>query len=325
MAAALIAASDVPLLLLDDNLLVMAASRSFGTAFGVDSAAVVGDDLARVGNGQWAVPQLRALLRATVSGHADIPAYEMDLAVADAPPRKLILTARRLDYGDADSVRLTLSIADVTEARLALKAKDDLLREKAVLLQELQHRVANSLQIVASVLLLSARRVQSEETRVHLRDAHQRVMSVAAVQRQLAVTSASDVRLAHYLRDLCESLGASMIRDHDRISIVTKVDDSMAIADTAVSLGLIVTELVINALKHAYPGLHRGTIQVRYESLDGAWALSVSDDGVGVPRGDDAPTPRLGTSIIEALAKQLQATVELVDLQPGTKVSIIHA
>ena len=73
-----------------------------------------------------------------------------------------------------------LAVADVTAARAADKLKDDLLREKAILLQEVQHRVANSLQIIASVLLQSARKVQSEETRGHLKDAHNRVMSVAA-------------------------------------------------------------------------------------------------------------------------------------------------
>ena len=79
-----------------------------------------------------------------------------------------------------------LSVTDITHARAAEKLKDNLLREKDVLLQELHHRVANSLQIIASVLMQSARKVQSEETRSHLYDAHQRVMSVAALQQQLA-------------------------------------------------------------------------------------------------------------------------------------------
>ena len=83
-----------------------------------------------------------------------------------------MLNVKKLDYGNADEVRLLLAVADVTDARLAeklkddmLRQKDDLAREKAILLQELQHRVANSLQIIASVLLQSARRVESDETR----------------------------------------------------------------------------------------------------------------------------------------------------------------
>ncbi|OYY63161.1 MAG: hypothetical protein B7Y49_13800 [Sphingomonas sp. 28-62-11] len=325
LALALITASEVPSLLIDDNLVVKAASRSFCDAYLRDDADLIGMKLAAVGAGQWATPQLTTLLRATAAGSTEIGPYEMDAHFADTGDRKLVLTARHLDYGDTETVLIILTISDVTEMRLALKAKDDLLREKTILLQELQHRVANSLQIVASVLLLSARRVQSEETRVHLRDAHQRVMSVAAVQRQLAVSSIGDVKIANYLTDLCASLGASMIRDHDQISIAVEVDDSMATADTSVSLGLIVTELVINALKHAFPSHRRGTIKVGYESLGDAWALTVGDDGVGMPTGDNVPEPGLGTSIIEALAKQLKAKVEITDLNPGTQVSIIHA
>lgn len=304
---------------------MQAASTSFCNHFQLGNADLIGKALSAVGAGQLAAPQLASLLRATANGSTEIGPYDMDASFAHSGALKLVLTARRLDFGDADTVLMMLTIIDVTEARLALRAKDDLLREKAVLLQELQHRVANSLQIVASVLLLSARRVQSEETRVHLRGAHQRAMSVAAVQRQLAVSSVGDVRLANHMTDLCVSLGASMIRDHDQVSIVVKVDQSMATADTSVSRGLIVTELVINALKHAFPSHRRGVIKVGYESLEGAWALSVGDDRVGMSKGDDLPEPGLGTSIIEALAKQLKARVEIIDLHPGTQVSIIHA
>ena len=88
-------------------------------------------------------------------------------------------------------MRLLLAVSDVTDARLAEKLKDDLLREKAILFQELQHRVANSLQIIASVLMQSARRMQSAETTSHLYDAHSRVMSVAALQQQLAASSSA--------------------------------------------------------------------------------------------------------------------------------------
>ena len=83
-----------------------------------------------------------------------------------------------------------MAIVDITEARIAEKLKDDLLREKAIQLQEVQHRVANSLQIIASVLMQSARRVQSEETRSHLYNAQQRVLSMATLQKQLAASGA---------------------------------------------------------------------------------------------------------------------------------------
>jgi hypothetical protein len=146
-----------------------------------------------LGSGEWDVRQLRALLKAVASGMADVPAYEMKLAQSHGEPRQLVVTAHKLEFGDAENVRVLVTVSDVTEARLAAKLKDDLLREKAILLQEVQHRVANSLQIIASVLMQSARKVQSEETRGHLHDARNRVMSIATVQQQLAASRLGDV------------------------------------------------------------------------------------------------------------------------------------
>jgi two-component system, sensor histidine kinase PdtaS len=324
LAMALVASSQAPLVLLDDELDIIAVSNSFRFLFQVQPD-VVGRKLADLGNGEWDVPQLNSLLRATVSGVAAIDAYEMDLVRNDHKPRRLVLRADKLDYFDADNIRIMLSVTDVTEARLAEKLKDDLIREKQILLQELQHRVANSLQIIASVLLQSARRVQSDETRTYLHDAHHRVMSIATMQKQLAVSRLGDVELRPYFAELCRSIGASMIRDHNRLSLTATVDDSAVTADVSVSLGLIVTELVINALKHAFPGHDPvGKITVDYASHEGGWMLSVGDNGAGMP-ADPSAKPGLGTGIVEALSRQLDARVTVSDAKPGTRVSIAHA
>jgi chemotaxis protein methyltransferase CheR len=101
-------------------------------------------------------------------------------------------------YEENPHTTLLLGIEDVTERRALereredlLRQKDALLREKEVLLEELQHRVANSLQIIAAIILMKSQSVESEETRLHLQDAHNRVMSVAAVQRHLHVSGAA--------------------------------------------------------------------------------------------------------------------------------------
>jgi len=166
---AVIASSHGPLLLLDGDLVVVAVSKSFSAAFGLDAKTIPGLHLADVGNGEWRVPQLIALLKATVSG-STVPGYEMDLVRQGVETRRLVVNAHKLDYGEGGHIRLLVAIADITDALAAERQKDDLLREKAVLLREVQHRVANSLQIIASVLMQSARKVQSEETRTHLRE-----------------------------------------------------------------------------------------------------------------------------------------------------------
>jgi two-component system, sensor histidine kinase PdtaS len=324
LAMSLIASSDAPLLLLDADLAVVAASRSFCRAYQIDAASVGGRPFAELGAGEWNVPQLASLLKATASGYAEVKDYELDFKCDGRENRCLVVNAHKLDYADVGNVRLLLAVSDVTDARIAEKLMNDLLQEKAVLLQELQHRVANSLQIIASVLMQSARKTQSEETRSHLHDAHQRVMSVAAVQKLLAASSISDVELRPYFTALCRSIGASMIQDHNQLSLEVRSDESKVSSDISVSLGLIVTELVINALKHAFPGNRHGKILVDYHADGTAWTLSVGDNGIGMPKGDDTSKAGLGTSIVKALAQQLRAHIKVADASPGTSVSIFH-
>jgi two-component sensor histidine kinase len=324
LALAVVASSVAPLLLLDKDLRVVAASTSFCKAFQIDPEKAQGCQLAELGDGEWRVPQLSSLLKATAAGFSEVEGYEMDLVRKDRESRSLVLNAKKLDYAGDEDIRLVLSVADVTDARIAEKLKVNLLKEKDVLLQELHHRVANSLQIIASVLLQSARKVQSEETRLHLHDAHHRVMSVAALQQQLAASKPGDVQLRPYFTALCESIGASMIRDHEQLTLSVTADDSTTTADTSVSLGLIVTELVINALKHAFPDNRHGRILVDYQARGPNWNLSVSDDGVGMPENPSDAKAGLGTSIVQALAMQLDGKVSVAPANPGTKVSVQH-
>lgn len=325
LAMALVAASQAPLLLLDDAITIVGASMSFCRAFGCDPDTIGGHGLAKLGNGEWDVPQLHSLLRSTFNGVAAIDAYEMDLVRDGQPPAHLVINALKLDYGDGEQPRVLLTVTDVTTALLAAKLKDDMVQEKEILLRELQHRVANSLQIIASVLMQSARRVQSEETRTHLHNAHHRVMSIATLQKQLAISNSDDVALRQYFKDLCGSLGASMIDNADRIVLASTADETVTKANVSISLGLIVTELVINALKHAFPGRNQqGNINVGYHTDAKGWTLTVADNGVGMPVDREKLKPGLGTGIVEALSRQLEAAVEVTDQAPGTKVSIVH-
>jgi two-component sensor histidine kinase len=325
LALALIESSQAPLLVLDDRFVVICASASFCSAFGIVPRTIEGIALAKIGNGEWDVPQLNALLRATLANNAAVESYEMNLVRDGHATACVSINAQRLDLGGGQQPMIAMTVTDITSARLAAKLKDELVQEKQVLLRELQHRVANSLQIIASVLMQSARRVQSEETRTHLYSAHNRVMSIATLQKQLAITSNDEVELRPYLKQLCDSIGASMIDDAERISLSSTADDSKATANVSVSLGLIVTELVINALKHAFPEPEQsGSVTVDYAAKGEGWSLTVKDDGVGIGNGDGAGTPGLGTGIVDALAKQLGATVTTSENEPGTKVSVEH-
>ena len=325
LALAMVCSSPTPLLLLDEASAVMAASASFCEAFEIDSDKIVGRPIFGLGAGEWDVPQLRTLMEATASGDATIESYELDLRRPDRAPRNLVLNVRKLVYGYPGPARLMVAITDVTEARALASRDRELAQDNALLVKEARHRIANSLQIIASVMMLNARRTSSEETRGHLRDAHNRVMSVADLQQQLAVSTDGDVAIRPYLTRLCETITASMIADPAALSITVAAPDISVDPDVSVSLGLIVTELVINSLKHGFPDGAGGRIDVSYVADGPLWTLTVSDTGVGMPKVQSTAIAGLGTSIVQALARQLGASVEVAETSPGAKVSIVHS
>jgi len=326
LSLAMVASSVPPLLLMKADRTVLAASTSFLTTFQIEPGDILGQQIEAAGQGEWDGPQLRSLLSATVSGDARIEAYEMDLVKPGQEVRRLSLNAQKLDYvgANVDDGLLALTVCDVTDVRMREQLRETLSRDNALLLQEVRHRVANSLQIIASVLMQNARRVNSEEARGHLRDAHQRVMAIAQLERQLAVSTSEQVELQGYLGKLCDSLKASMISPAEEITLVVTGDVVAVAPGVSISLGLIVTELVINALKHAFPA-RKGAIIVDYRSQDPHWTLSVADDGVGMNAAHTPPRPGLGATIVEALARQLGARVETTDEHPGSKISVVMA
>jgi chemotaxis protein methyltransferase CheR len=175
--------------------------------------------------------------------------------------------------------------------------------------------------------MLKAKAVTSVETREHLKDAHRRVMSIATVQQHLHRSGIDDlIEMAPYLSKLCASLADSMIGEDNYATIEVTADEGRVLSSTAVSVGLIVTELVINALKYAFPGQKEGKVTVGYQVNGTDWKLSVSDNGVGRPETGAAPAKGgLGTSLVNALAHQLDAQVKIASSAGGMSVSISHA
>ncbi|HEX9866986.1 MAG TPA: sensor histidine kinase, partial [Candidatus Tectomicrobia bacterium] len=238
--------------------------------------------------------------------------------------RSMLLNARKVFYEDDSNTTLLLSIEDITDRRIAERHLQSLSVQKDMLLSEMGHRVANSLQIVASILLLKARSVQSEETRGHLEDAHRRVMSVASLQQHLKASGkGEEVEVSSYLSRLCETLAESMIPEKGPVTLKVVADAGTAPSEQAVSIGLIVTELVMNALKHAFPAkVKAGRVLVGYEVKGKDWKLSVSDNGGGMPEKLSKEQTGLGTTLVKALAQQLEAQVETVSSRNGTIISI---
>lgn len=329
LAQAIVDTIREPLLVLDEDLRVVTANRSFYLSFKMNRQDVQDRPLYLLGEGEWNIPELRLLLKNIAPQQAVMEAYEVERDFAGLGRRVMLLNARKVFYLERVHDTILLAIEDITERRAIEREVNDFLHQKDVLLQEMRHRVANSLQIIASILLIKARTVRSEETRLHLQDAHKRVMSVAAMQEQLhAIEPGAMIELGPYLTRLCETLASSMIGNRRPVSLQVHIEGGTASSSQAVSIGLIVTELVINALKHAFPDnrTDAGIVTITYELAEPNWRLSVSDNGIGRPEGNlDKLIPGLGTTIVEALAKQLDARVEALMTPLGTTVSVTKA
>jgi two-component sensor histidine kinase len=317
-----------PLVVLDQDLRVVAASQSFYLTFKVKADDTLGKLLYDLGDGQWDIPKLRLLLGKILPEQGAMENYEVEHDFPGIGQRTVLLNARKVFYEAGKASTILLGIEDVTQKRRLENEKDDLIREKQILLDELEHRVVNSLQIIASIIMLKARAVESEETRRHLEDAHNRVISVATVQKHLHGSVANSIiEMQPYLATLCAALAQSMISDNRPISIKFNGKGGSATRRDAESIGLIVTELVINSLKHAFDETTKeGEIRVSYDVSGTDWRLAVSDNGCGKPDGVFAqPKSGLGTGVVKALSKQLDAQVVIVSGALGTKVSVTHA
>jgi len=213
-----------------------------------------------------------------------------------------------------------IDITEMREAAEAVKARtsalSDALREREVLLSEIHHRVKNNLQLVSSMLALQARGAGAEAQHA-LAEGQRRIDSIALVHEQLyGSRNLSAVNFARYVEALIPELCRGTA---DRVNVVLDVLDIELPPERAIPCGLVVSELVTNAIKHAFPDERRGVLEVQLERLPSAHLrLTVRDDGVGLqrdfPGGTDAT---LGLDLVAIFAKQLEADV-VVERDGGT-------
>jgi chemotaxis protein methyltransferase CheR len=317
-----------PLVVVDKNFRIVAASRSFYAKFQLTSDETSGRVFFDLSDGEWNISALRLLLERILPAREVMDDFEIEQVFPRIGRRAMLINARRVvDRGGAPPLIL-VAFEDVTERRATERALNALLESKELLLAEMGHRVANSLQIIASILMMKARTVKSEETREHLEDAHRRVLSIASVQLHLQASSTGeDIEVGPYLTKLTKSLTASMVGDNRRIAVEVVAGAGRTSSAEAVSLGLIVTELLINAFKHAFrKDFENARVIVGYEALGADWKLSVSDNGAGMAsRQPGNAKTGLGTSLVDALAKQNEAQIEINTSANGTTVTITHA
>jgi len=335
LALAIVDTLPEPFLVLDDTLHLLAGSRCFYEVFGENASTAHGRSLFELSDGQWDIPGLRQLLSTVVPQHTPVEGFEFEQAFAHLGTRTIQLNALPIRDESGESRMVLLAIKDITERRVAEQEKqrllehtEELLEQQRTLLREMRHRIANSLQIIASILLLKAGSVSSEETKNELRAAHQRVMSVAVVQGHLSASDGIEqIEMGPYLTKLSAGLASSMVGPKQHIDIAVAASEGALPTSHAVSIGLIVTELIINAIKYAFPKLRSSArIRVTFEIAKSDWKLTVADNGVGRTAKEEPITSTgLGTALIGALAKQLNAQISETSTPKGLSVEVTRA
>ena len=206
----------------------------------------------------------------------------------------------------------------------AIRAERAAAEEKAVLLKELQHRVKNSMGIISSIIGVEASEASQPETRHALASLESRMAAIGDLYEELFDSGdISSVDLSAYLRRVVESSVASIGEGGGRIALDLSLESHELDLKRAVSLGLIVNELVTDSLKHAFPGGRTGTIGLRL-SLEGkALVLEIRDDGVGFPIGFDPESSKgFGLRMVGLLAEQIGMKLEFLPGGPGARTRL---
>jgi len=283
-------------------------------------------------------------------GFDGLETLERILSIANAPPVVFVTASQdssiavtALKAGAADYLvkdlqgdfipLLQVAVNGALQQAQIRKARDDaeaevhasrdryaaLAAEREVLLREVNHRVGNSLQIIASLLHLQANSSTQEDVKVALTNAMGRVAAVAQVHRRLYTShDLKSVLLNQYLDALLEDLRRSA--EGNRMSRLTLKAEPVEIdPDRAVAIGIIVNELVMNAVKYAYPN-GAGPIHVDLRAQDDNLVLSIADDGVGLNVKLDPRSTGMGQRIVTAMASKLEANVERDPSHAGTRI-----
>jgi PAS domain S-box-containing protein len=198
------------------------------------------------------------------------------------------------------------------------------LDEKSLLLREIHHRVKNNLQIIISLTNLQLRQSDDPQVRKIMTETQNRVRAMALVHEKLYRSDTiSDIDLAEYIEFLARQLFLNYNIDSRKVMLKIEIDEIRVPINTVIPVGLIINELVSNALKHAFPGDKKGSLSISATRGDNTISLKVADTGVGIPEELDwRNAPTLGLKLIISLVNQLDGSIEL-DRSQGTAFSIV--
>jgi PAS domain S-box-containing protein len=290
--------------------------------FGYTAADVIGRSITML-----AVPEqqqrLQTILDAIEAGER-FSHYELDHQRADGTRFPASVTTSSVLDQNGRTIGLSKVVRDITGQKQVERQLRASLLEKEVLLREIHHRVKNNLQVIASLLNIQMAGEQNETVHRRLLESQSRIQSMAIVHQLLYQSKdLAQIDFDEYLTKLSKHLVETYNLESPRIRVEVKAAPIRLDVDHAIPCGLIVNELVTNALTHAFPDDRTGTIRIDIVATNSHVTLTVRDDGVGIPpdlRLEDAHT--FGLRIARTLAHQLGGTIKLTRQEVGTSVEI---
>jgi two-component sensor histidine kinase len=285
------------------------------------------------GQVEWASPNaLSSLRRLGVQENIwDLTLDDLDLG--DTPVREALSTRAMLDgelvNGDSYVRLRVLPLSSPEEILGALvlardvsevRQKERQLSVKDATIREIHHRVKNNLQTIASLLRLQGRRLQSAEAKEALQESVLRIGSIALVHETLSEDPSHDVEFGDVVRRISQMVGEGLVLPGNKIEIEVEGTTGPLGADLATPLAVTVTELMQNAIEHAFPDGQGGTLKVSLTGGNGEVGVVVSDDGIGISP-DHVHSSRLGLQIVRSLIEELGGTFELTTSE-GTRATV---
>jgi two-component system, chemotaxis family, CheB/CheR fusion protein len=303
-----------PLLVLDPDLRVIRANQSFYATFQNSPAQTEQQSIFAVGNRQWDLPILRSLLAALIHDNTEFQDFETIEILDPLSPRTFLLNARKI-RADTHEQSILLAIEDITERRQAEAQSHNSLIEKEVLLREIHHRVKNNLQIVSSLLNLQSNRSTDAQVIAILQDSQNRVRAMALIHEILYQSpNLAVLDFDAYVQTLANNLFTSNNIDRSKIALSVDVQAGVTIdVDRAVLCGLIISELVTNALKHGFGGDLCGKVAISLTTIgNNSLILSVANNGKKLPKDFGIEQIRsMGLNLVMSLIKQIKGDLEV--------------
>jgi PAS domain S-box-containing protein len=212
---------------------------------------------------------------------------------------------------------------NITEKKHVQQRMELSLKEKEILLREVHHRVKNNMQVISSILNLQSAYVSDENTLTLLRESQNRIKTMAYIHESLYQNkSFSSVNFSDYVRTLVNNIVLSYSYTSEKISLALDMSDIDLSLDLSIPAGLIINELITNAMKHAFPGEKHGIITLKLRNNNGKVTLHLIDNGVGFAPGVDFRNSHsLGLQLVNTLAEQIEAEVDFKSQKDcGTEV-----